>query len=119
MLAFAANGWPISTSLTENLWQWCLLATPLQQLLGMNVAATHQWTLDVQPVVDAKQNRRGNWVGRPRLAGFAAFAVVAAAAAAVALGCQRLAGLAVELAVAVAVELAVLVYQVLVLIPVL
>ena len=53
--AFAANGWPMSTSLTENLWQWCVLvAAPLQQLLGMNVAATNQWTLDVQVMADAK-----------------------------------------------------------------
>ena len=61
--AFAANDWPTSTSLTENLWQWCVLATPLQQLLGMNVAATNQWTLDVQLVVDAKPKTAGE-IGR-------------------------------------------------------
>ena len=66
----------MSTSLTENLWQWCVLATPLQQLLGMNVAATNQWTLDVQLVVDAKQNRRGNWVGRQRLLALGARSLV-------------------------------------------
>ena len=37
-------------------------ATPLQQLLGMNVAATNHWTLDVQPVVDAKQKTAGEIV---------------------------------------------------------
>ena len=41
---------------------------------------------EIKKNLEAKK-RRGNWVG-PRLAGFAAFAVVAAAA--VALGCQRL-----------------------------
>ena len=41
---FAANGWPTRptfTSLTENFWQWCVLATPLQFILGNNVAATN------------------------------------------------------------------------------
>jgi hypothetical protein len=62
--AFAANGWPTSTSLMENFWQrqCCALATHLQQLLGMNVAATNLLTLDVQPVVDAKPNTAGEIV---------------------------------------------------------
>ena len=58
-LPVAANGWPMSTSLMENLWQWCVVANLLQQLLGLNVAATNLWTLNVQPVVDAKQKTAG------------------------------------------------------------
>ena len=61
--AFAANDWPTSTSLTENLWQWSVLATSLQQLLGLNVAATNQWTLDVHIVLDAKQKKNAGEIG--------------------------------------------------------
>ena len=57
--AFAANGWPMPTSLMENLWQWCVVANLLQQVRGLNVAATNLWTLDAQPVVDAKQKTAG------------------------------------------------------------
>ena len=64
--AFAANGWP-TTSLMENLWQWCVLAIALQQLLGMNPAATNQWTLDLHIVFEAKHLRRSHaWRESPQ-----------------------------------------------------
>ena len=53
--AFAFPFRPMLTSLPENFWQWCVRATPLQRLLGINVAATNLLTLDFQRVVDAKQ----------------------------------------------------------------
>ena len=55
-----AFGWPMSTSISENIWHWqpwvqpCVLAFVSQQLLGINVAATNEFTLEVQRVVDAK-----------------------------------------------------------------
>ena len=96
--ALAANGWPMLTSLMENLWQWCLLATHLQQLLGMNVASSNQWTSMSNRYLMPNKNSRGNWVGCQRLAGLAVVAVVVAINA-------HGAGLAVELAVEVAVAL--------------
>ena len=52
--------WRTFTSRMENMWQFCcFLATLLQLILGLNVAATNVCTLDVQLVVDAKPKTAG------------------------------------------------------------